>query len=383
MRGAALLGGAASMSGVLGSQSGAAAATPEVATAAPHVLTSPPYFDLSRASRSSFQTSSELLGLRTAENHFQVQGLTIDSGSGTFFVAQAPNPDQPTLRMTVNGRSWSADPYNQHASGDLVISRLDLTTGELRDSMYVMGAGHGGQIAVEPGGSRPFLWLETYPSNPKTQGSSPHILSGQVFGSRLARLPYRPHRLVTNTQVVTSRYAAAPYVVMRRTPVAGARRYSVSIDASSAFSGSPNGVLVVRYHRHEDPTGAPLWFSAFDLDAARDGDFSTPLAATSEPTELSGAGPHSEGFATCGQYIYLVGTDADGLSSLYEVDLNGPPGSYRSKVELPGRGEPESVALYAPGGVPTQLYYLSASVTQPRTFDLYFLNAMTPVQSTP
>jgi len=161
MRGAALIGGVASMSGALGNLSEASASAPDAIGGAPHALTSGDYFDLSTLSRSSFQTNSSLLGIRSGENHYQVQGLAIDSGSGSFFIAQAPNPDKLSLKMTVGGRSWSADPYNQHASGDLVITRLDLGTGDLRDSMYVMGAGHGGQIAIEPGGQQPFLWMET------------------------------------------------------------------------------------------------------------------------------------------------------------------------------------------------------------------------------
>jgi hypothetical protein len=373
VRGAALIGGAASVSGAFG-ELGPASAAPAETTPSPHAITSPSFFDLSSATRSSFQLDNALRRIASPQTHYQVQGLAIDSTTNFFYIAQAPDPAKPELTMTLNGESWTADGYNQHASGDLVISRFSLQTGRHRDSMYVMGAGHGGQFGIEPAGAHPSLWLETYPNNPKTAGATPRIVSGQVFGTKVARLPYRANRLVTNTQVVTARYTPNPYVVTRRNPVPGARTYSVAIDTSAA-SGAASGVLVVRYHRNGDPAGAGKWFAAFDLDAARNGDFSSPLASTSEPQELGDEAAHSEGFAVCGQYVYLVGTNAGGVTSLYEIDLNGTPGAYRSKVELPAQGEPESVAVYAPGGVPTKLYYLCSDRGRPRSFDLFQLDA--------
>ncbi len=366
MRGAALLGSLSSVAGTFG----AGAARADTPVGSSPALTSADYFDLSTVTTTSFQTSGPQIGLRTSQTHFQVQGLAINSATNQFFIAQAPDPVRPKLRMTMNGTSWTADGYNQHASGDLVISRFDLATYRLRDSMYFMGAGHGGQIGIEPSSPLAYLWAEVYPGNPKqTSGTT----SSQVWGTHLARLPYAAGRLMTNTQVVPHRYSSTPYIVERYGPVAGAHQFNAAIDTSSAYGESATGVLVVRYRLGGDPSGSPRRFTAFDLDAASRGDFSAPLATTTEPIEIMEGGGHSEGYATCGQYIYLVATDGSGNPWLYQVDFNGVPGTYMTKVALPGSGEPESVALLAPNRSPARLYYLTAGVHHPRTFDLFFL----------
>jgi hypothetical protein len=254
-----------------------------------------------------------------------------------------------------------------------VIARFELLTRAFRDSMYFMGAGHGGQIGIEPGASRAYLWCEVYPGTPRLTGAPPHTKASQVWGRNVARLPYAAGKLMTNTQVVLGNSDVTTYAVQRFSPVSGAHEYNASIDTSSAYPDSSTGVLVVRYRLGSDPSGSPRRFSAFDLTAASKGDFSTPLASTTEPVEIMQSGGHTEGYATCGQYIYLTATDPSGNSSLYQIDFNGVPGTYMSKVALPGHGEPESLALYAPGRSPARLYYLSAAHSNPRTFDLFYL----------
>lgn len=371
MRGAALLGSLGSVSAPLRGLGAARADTPVGGPGTP-TLTSADYFNLATVNASSFRATGALHGLKSAESYYQVQGLAFDSGTNEFFIAQAPNPDRPTLKMSLDGRSWTADPYNQHASGDLVISRFSLADARFVDSMYFMGAGHGGQIAIEPGNPRTWLWAEVYPGNPRQV--TPTKTSSQVYGSHLARMPYRGGRLMTNTQVVPKRYTPNPYAVARYGPVAGGHEYNAAIDTSTAYAGATGGILVVRYRLAGDPHGAPRHFTAFDLAAARAGDFSTPLASTTEPAEIMSQGGHTEGYATCGQYIYLVATDSSGNAYLYEVDFNGTPGTYVSKTSLPGAGEPESIALYAPLGNPYRLYFLTASRHRPRTFDLFYLD---------
>jgi hypothetical protein len=362
LKGAAVLGSMTSVSGAINGTPSASAATP-IGVTSPKSITSANYFDLSAKTTASFAAPGYLKGLHPAQSHYQVQGLAFDSVNSAFFVAQTPNPDPLRLTLRMDGQAWSADSYDPHSSGDLVFSRFSLATGKITGSAYLMGAGHGGQIAVEPGGAFPYLWSEIYPGNPK--GSD-----RKVYGTRIGRLPYISGGLITNTENVLGKRNQAPYTVGRWLPVAGSHQYSATIDTSIA-SGAPNGSLIVRFRLNADPPGAPKHLVAYDLAAARVGDFSTPLAATTEPIEIT----RSEGFAVCGQYLYLVGTDSAGNSSLYQVDFNGVPGTYLAKVGLPGNGEPESVALYAPNGIPARLYYLSAGTSRPRTFELYSLDS--------
>jgi hypothetical protein len=369
IRRAAVLGSLSSAAGALG-LGAARADTPVPGSAS---LSSADYFDLSGVTPASFQTTGMLLGLKAPQTHYQVQGMAIDSTADEFFIAQAPNPDPLRLRMTLDGVTWSADPYNQLAAGDLIVARFDLSGRTYLDSMYFMGAGHGGQVAIEPGPNGPYFWSEVYPGSPKLRGAPPHTKTSQVWGTHVARLPYRAGKLMTNTQVVLGPTPAATYAVQRFGPVGGAHEYNVAIDTSSAYGESDVGVLVVRYRLGSDPTGSPKRFTAYDLAAAMQGDFSAPLASTTEPAEISLSGWHSEGWATCGQYIYLTATDGAGHSSLYQIDFNGVAGSYVAKATLPGSGEPESIALYAPGRSPARLYYMSAAHANPRTFDLFYL----------
>lgn len=372
MRGAALLGSLGSVGGALGRLSPAAADTPP--PGGTPTLTSANYFDLSSVTPASFKTSGSLTGLKAPQTHYQLQGMAINSVTNKLYVAQAPNPDSLTLKMTLDGTTWSADPYSQLASGDLVIARFDLSTMAMRDSMYLMGAGHGGQFGIEPGPVAS-LWVEIFPSNPRLTGTPPHTKTSQVWGTRLARLPYHAGRLMTNTQVVLGSTPQTTYAVQRFGPIGGAHEYNAAIDTSSAYAGSTGGVLVLRYRLGSDPPGSPRRFTAFDLTAAAKGDFSAPLASTTEPLDITNTGQHAEGWASCGQYIYLTATDKSGHPYLYEVDFNGTAGDYVSRVALPNAGEPESVALYAPNGVPTRLYYMCAPHVNPRTFDLFYLDA--------
>ncbi|MGN6472187.1 MAG: hypothetical protein ACTHK4_00880 [Mycobacteriales bacterium] len=375
MRRAAVLGSVAPVAATLGVQGARADTPPPSPSPSPSpTFTSSDFFSLSSVTTSSFQTTGALHGLKAPQTHFQVQGMAINSATNKFFIAQAPNPDPLSLKMTLDGTTWSADPYSQLASGDLIVARFDLMTQTFRDSMYFMGAGHGGQIGIEPTATRAYLWAEVYPGTPRLTGVPPHTKSSQVWGRNVARLPYAAGRLMTNTQVVLGQTAQATYAVQRFSPVRGAHEYNASIDTSSAYPGSTRGVRVVRYRLGGDPSGSPRRFTAFDLAAAANGDFSAPLASTTEPIEISQIGGHTEGYASCGQYIYLTATFPTGTSYLYEVDFNAAPGSYVAKIELPGTGEPESVALYAPNGVPSRLYYLSAPHVHPRTFDLFYLD---------
>ena len=367
MKGAAVLGSAAPFTGAIGASAARAAAGLPADLIPEPGLDSVNYFDLSTMTASSFESASHLQSMRPAQNHYQVQGFAIDSATANCYVAQAPDPDHPQLTMSLNGNVWATDPYDQHASGDLVFSRFNMFSGKLTGSMYLMGAGHGGQIAVESAGGRAYLWSEVYPGNPKSA-------SRQVFGTRIARLPFLPGRLMTNTESVRSSSPHGPYTVTRHVPVPSSHEYNATIDTSSA-ANTGGGLMVVRYRLKADTAGTPRRFTAFDLNAARNGDFSTPLATTTEPTEIAGTAGSTEGFAVCGRYIYLVGNDVTGASYLFQIDFNGTPGSYLAKVRLPSDGEPESVALFAPNGIPERLYYLAAIRAKPRSFNLYSLAA--------
>ncbi|KAL4875701.1 hypothetical protein BJY04DRAFT_232314 [Aspergillus karnatakaensis] len=207
----------------------------------------PPRFDLTKPSHDLFRHKP------TAANTVQ-QSFTFDNINRRLFI--------------VNRRSGSS-----LTSGDLTISELGFS-GNLLGSMDILACGHGVNIAAEPVGSDTYIWSETDAVN-----------SG--YGSALWRFKFQDG--VTLDSASDSRE--------RIIPLPDFDRGTATIDP--VFER-----LIVRYQ-----SGSVQNIAAFNLSAAAEGDFSSPLANWEIPHLVNDLGAKVnvfQGYAAYGRYIYFL-----------------------------------------------------------------------------
>ncbi|MFI6395470.1 teichoic acid biosynthesis protein C [Nonomuraea sp. NPDC050540] len=270
---------------------------------------------------------------RTAGRRFDL------TGPPTGLLWRKPLKDQTVLQSLAfdnrNGHIYTAQVKNGAASaraGDLCVTKLSLS-GAVLGHMYLMGFGHGVQIAVEPVGSLAYLWTET-------DGAS----DGQnAWGRKIARFPF-----VSGTTLTTRSASIVKYA-----PVPGATSTTCAIDPST-------NRLVMRYRLN----GGVL-FTVYDLDALKAGN-PVSLGQAEQPPGLG----TFQGYTMYQDHLYLLDGNAYGPA-------NPPPGNtHLTSVSLvTGRQverrftaaaksldyrEPEGMAIQIAGGQPRLCYGLAA-----------------------
>ncbi|MEV0576171.1 teichoic acid biosynthesis protein C [Streptomyces sp. NPDC050392] len=238
-----------------------------------------------------------------------IQSFGYDNANGHIYLAQVT---QSGLKLPGEPAPVSSADRNRH--GDLTITKWDMS-GNTLGYMYLRGFGHGMSIGVEPVGSKAYLWTETdgqevqdpvHPSDPTKVTSR---------GRRLARFPF------VDAQVLD--YGSAGLTTYQ--PVPGTSTYTASVDPVY-------GRLAIRFR----DTDGVMVFQVHDLDLARLGIWSQPLANVREPDITAVPGwplttygrPFLQGYAVVGRYLYLLhGNSYGSTQNIGGQDLVvSPPG---------------------------------------------------------
>ncbi|MFI0237741.1 teichoic acid biosynthesis protein C [Streptomyces sp. NPDC016845] len=211
-----------------------------------------------------------------------IQALGYDNANGHIYLAQVT---QGGLQLA--GESGPVSSADRNRRGDLTITKWDME-GNTLGYMYLRGFGHGGNIGVEPVGSGAYLWMEA-------DGVEVTDVAGNLSsrGTRLARFPFANGQVLDTTSPTLAKY----------TPVAGSTHNSATVDPVY-------GRLAIRYL----DTDKVFKFQVHDLDLARLGVWSQPLATISQPslTALPGwplttyGSPYLQGYAVVGRYLYML-----------------------------------------------------------------------------
>ncbi|MFB7595114.1 teichoic acid biosynthesis protein C [Streptomyces sp. NPDC056160] len=207
-----------------------------------------------------------------------IQSFGYDNVNRHIYLAQVT---QGGLRQAGESAPVSSADRNLH--GDLTITKWDMA-GNVLGHMYLRGFGHGMSFGVEPVGATACLWTEV---------DAVALSDGTSRGTRLARFPF------TDGQVLDS---TSPGLV-KYTPVPGSKVNTASVDPVY-------GRLVVRY---QDTDGRKK-YQVHDLDLARLGIWSEPLAVIGEPDVTAVAGwplatyghPSLQGYVAVGRYLYML-----------------------------------------------------------------------------
>lgn len=235
--------------------------------------------------------------------------------------------------LQLPGETSAPNAATRSSNGDLCVTKLDWS-GNIISYMYVLGAGHGVSIGVEPGigqSGQPvaYLWMET---DGVDTGSG-------ARGTKIARFPFTDGAVVTpNT----------PWL-QKHTLVPGATNTTVSIDMA-------HGYIVQRYKA----TDGSYKLSVFDLAQVKLGNYTARSTIT-----LPGVSANTsfQGYTTYGSYAYLLeGTyygkagansvSPDGNTHITTIDLNTGaivegPKLTRAGYSLLYR-EPEGMAIQIP-----------------------------------
>ncbi|MER7726524.1 teichoic acid biosynthesis protein C [Streptomyces sp. NPDC096323] len=216
-----------------------------------------------------------------------IQSFGYDNANGHIYLAQVT---QGGLKLA--GESAPVSGVDRSRRGDLTITKWDMS-GNTLGYMYLRGFGHGMSIGVEPVGGKAYLWTEAdgqevadpvHPDDPTRTTSR---------GRRLARFPF------VNGQVLDSGSSG----LTMYEPVPGATTYTASVDPVY-------GRLAIRFR----DTDGVMIFQVHDLDLARLGIWSQPLASVRELNITTVEGwplttygrPFLQGYAVVGQYLYML-----------------------------------------------------------------------------
>jgi hypothetical protein len=161
-----------------------------------------------------------------------------------------------------NRRLFMAQLQDDSDGNDLCINQVDFD-GTLLGYMHVPEAGHGVSIGVEPVGDESYIWTEARSSSPAAEGR----------GTALQRFAFRSGERPSDAQIFLPG----------------------SDDITCATDAEAERLLIRRY------VGDVAEYTLYDLDAARDGDFSQPLAPVMRPT-IDGT---FQGYTFAGDYLYV------------------------------------------------------------------------------
>jgi hypothetical protein len=162
----------------------------------------------------------------------------------------------------VNRRLFIAQLQDDSDGNDLCINQVDFD-GTLIGYMHVPDAGHGVSIGVEAVGDESYLWTEARSSSPAAEGR----------GTALQRFAFRSGERPRDAQIL----------------LPGSDNITCATDAEAER-------LLIR--QYVDDVAE---YTLYDLAAARDGDFSQPLAPAIRPT-IAGT---FQGYTFAGDYLYV------------------------------------------------------------------------------
>lgn len=265
------LGGAGALTAAtvsLGAGTASAAAYPAPGSA---LLVPSPRLDLNSASNNWIRE-------KATKDATIIQSFGYDNANRHIYLVQVT---QGGLKLA--GESAPVSSANRNLHGDLTVTKWDMS-GNVLGYMYLRGFGHGMSIGVEPVGGSAYLWTEV---------DAVALSDGTSRGRRLARFPFVNGRVLDSTSADLTTY----------TPVPGSTVNTASVDPVY-------GRLVVRF---QDTDGIKK-YQVHDLDLARLGIWSEPLAAIDEPDITAVPGwplttyghPFLQGYVVVGRYLYML-----------------------------------------------------------------------------
>lgn len=228
------------------------------------------------------------------------QSFGFDNKNRRLFVAQRPN----------------GTPVDQ---GDLSITQLDFDGNEVAQ-MYILGAGHGVAIGVEPVGKDTYLWTET---DVKKNG----------YGERVARFKFVDGETLDGDSDALTKFK----------PFEDSSNIICTVNPSDES-------LVCRY-----TAGDAKRIAAFPIAEAVKDNFTSPLYDFEQPA-LEGRSNTFQGYAAYGSYFYMLSGTSDELnggtidSEITSVDVN--TGKIHQGPTLTKAGEslsfrePEGMGVY-------------------------------------
>ncbi|MGV9338443.1 phage baseplate protein [Streptomyces sp. NPDC003688] len=318
-----------------------------------------------------------LTGVGNQDSSTTLQGIAFDSVNGHLYTLQIAGASQVAyLRSGSQAAVTSSIGADLHdKSGDLCLTRRDLSTGAITGYMYLLGFGHGVSLGVEPAksGSPAYVWTEAG--------------CGQTgFGQEFVRFPFADQTVLWTSHPAVQRFGSPDPAATSMTP-------SVDVD---------HNILLIRYAMDSDH-----WFAAYDLAAAvatanTGHPMPAPLARIQQPTLYKYAADGTpttdkatfQGFTSYGQYVYmldgdprtdttsgtLTGTDKWAIHTT-SFDLNGtqnnPTTGYIASTHSEADAaanprEPEGMAMYTGSGSPRLSFGITNNSGSDHQFDLYY-----------
>ncbi|MCX4799537.1 hypothetical protein OG497_37410 [Streptomyces sp. NBC_01242] len=219
----------------------------------------------------SGSSTTVLNSVKGSQTSSPIQSMGIDSVNNEVYFAQIIQAG-----TKLPGESTAPSLSERNAAGDVVITRMSLSTKTVLGVMYIKGAGHGMSISVENAADGVWLWVEA-------------DASSAGFAQAIARIRFQQDA-VLNGHTMT---AYRPFG-----PAASSQRLSYAVD------GSFNRIMI----RRQYPTGSSNYrYYLYDL-AEFKAETATPLATLDQVASSSSPDGQSIGTyqssTTWGNYLY-------------------------------------------------------------------------------
>ncbi|MFD4754702.1 teichoic acid biosynthesis protein C [Streptomyces sp. NPDC058426] len=269
------------------SRTAAPAASPAAAAAAPPAPGSALLVDSPRLDLNS--PAENWIREKATKDLTIIQSFGYDNANGHLYLLQVTPGG-----LRLDGESAPVSAVDRSVHGDLTLTKWDLS-GAMLGHMYLRGFGHGMNIGVEPVGGSAYLWTEV--DAVPLHAAPPNENSSR--GTRLARFPFTDGKVLDSTDPGLTKHS----------PVPGSTTNTATVDPVY-------GRLAVRYVDKDGRTK----YQVHDLDLARLGIWSTPLATIDEPKPHAVPGwplstygtPYFQGYAVVGRYLYMLHGNAYG-----------------------------------------------------------------------
>ncbi|MDR6880573.1 hypothetical protein [Bacillus sp. 3255] len=217
---------------------------------------------------------TELIRDKTLQNGTVLQSFAFDNVNGHTYTVQLMAGG-----LTLPGEAAPVSGANRSLNGDLALTQLD-ADGNKTGYMYLKGFGHGVQIGLETEDGVPYLWTET---NSVAEGKD-------GWGTVITRFKFENGKILTPQSPELQKHVL----------VQGADRTTVNIDAA-------NELLTMRYRKD----GA-FHFGVYALEDVKRNRYE-PIADVVQPSVGT-----FQGFASYGQYLYLLEGSSYGSSGSVE-----------------------------------------------------------------
>ncbi|MCY9661753.1 hypothetical protein P5G65_08030 [Paenibacillus chondroitinus] len=193
-----------------------------------------------------------------------------------------------TVQLMAGGLMLPGEPAavsgaNRSLNGDLALTELDLEGNKL-GYMYLKGFGHGVQIGVETEDGIPYIWSETDSVAEGKDG----------WGTVITRFKFENGKILTPESPELQKHKL----------IEGADRTTVNIDAV-------NDLLTMRYRKD-----GVFHFGVYELESVKQHQYDA-IADVVQPSVGT-----FQGFASYGQYLYLLEGSSYGTSGSVEPTGN-------------------------------------------------------------